>query len=158
MRSKTLASLGVLAIIGAYAGTAEAQNGTGTGYEPASVVAGQTSATYKATVVTSSPTAYTFKLKVFKNEVQKYSSSTVIPNPGTTTSTFCKDVSMSTWAPAAGDVLRYEGKLYIAGVFQNTHNWSVTVGATRPTTYVRPSRKSSFQPVEANRYREEQVA
>lgn len=155
MRSKILASLGVLTAFGVYAGSVRAQTGSIEGIAPLSVVAGQTSATYVATVTTSAATAYTVKLKVFKNEVQKHTSSTVIPNPGTTISTFSKAISMSTWAPAAGDVLRYEGKLYINGVLQNTHNWSVTVGATRPTTYVKPSTRFEFQAVECDRYREE---
>ncbi len=155
MRSRTLAAFAVVATLGFYASAAQAQSGSNQGNKPTSVVAGQTSSTYESTVTTSSPTGYTIKLKVFKNGVQKHNSTTAVPNPGTTVSTFTKVVSMSTWAPAAGDVLRYEGSLYIGGVFQNTHNLTITVGATRPTTYLRPTRISVFEPVVADRYREE---
>lgn len=155
MRSKALVSLGVVAAFCIHAGTAQAQTGTVTGYEPLSVVAGQTSATYKAIVTTSLPTGFKIQLRVFKNEVQKQVSTTIILNPGTTTYYFSKVVDMSSWAPAAGDVLRYEAKLYINTVLQNTHNWSVTVGATRPTTYVKPARRFAFQAAESDRYREE---
>lgn len=151
MRLKVLPSLVVLAVLGIQVSLAEAQVINGNG--PTVVAAGATSSTYTATVTLETSCSFTVKLKVFKNGVQKFFSSTYVPNPGTTTYAFSKYVSMTTWPPAAGDSLDYEGQLWIGGVLQSTHHWYVTVSGG--TTFLEPAR--GFRPWERFLIKEEET-
>jgi hypothetical protein len=158
MKRSLSTSLGRLIGLLGYAYGAEAQGNGIDPFAPTAINAGQSSTTYQATVTLSPPSNYTVRLWVYKNGVQKHLSSTIVPNPGMSPATFSKIVNMSGWEPSAGDTILFKATLIVAGKGYPAQDWSVTVGSTRPTTSVSPSRTGAA-PVGGSklRFREEKV-
>jgi hypothetical protein len=144
-----------LAIWFGSAAIAEAQSPTITPTGPLSVRAADSSSTFTATITLTTPATFAVKLWVYKNSVQYHMTTTVVPNPGTTTYNFSKLVDMSAWGLSAGDVLTYTAKLCVGGLTYNANDWILTVLATRPSKTYQKSKPLALQSQATDRRREE---
>jgi len=136
---------------------AEAQSPTITPTGPLSVTAGSSSTTYTATITYPTSMGFAVKLWVYKNGNQIHSSTTSIPDPGTTTYYFSKNVDLSNCVPAAGDTLLFKAQLLYNRNTYNAADWTVIVSSTRPTskvTSVGQTSKLALQSVERDRRKE----
>lgn len=139
MRRIAIGAVTGLAIWFGSAMVAEAQGITPNG--PTAVVAGSTSSTYTASVYLPTPCIYVVRLWVMRGTTELHYSQTVVPNPGTSYTTFVKDAGFNQ-AIYAGDQLIYKVAMKVAGVWTpanypvngETINYGpITVSATRPT-------------------------
>lgn len=134
---------------------AEAQTITPTG--PLAVVASDPGTTYTATCVYPTACNFTVKVQVLKNGVTLHTSTTAIPNPGTTTYYFSKGIDFTGWGLAAGDTLVFKAQLIYQKVTYNAVDWTIVVTATRPSSKISSIGKSSklaLQGIERDRRRE----
>jgi hypothetical protein len=134
---------------------AEAQQITPTG--PLAVMASDPGTTYTATCVYPTCMNFTVKVQVLKNGATLHTSSTIIPNPGTTTYYFSKAIDFAGWGLTAGDTLVFKAQLLYSRVTYYAADWKVVVTGTRPTstiTSIGKSSKLALQSIERDRRRE----
>lgn len=131
-------ALGAVTALSVWFGSAlaaEAQAITPTG--PMTIQSGSTSATFTATVSIPTSTYFYVKVNVVHNGVNIHSSTTYVPNPGTTTYNFSKLCAFNTAVNTSSTVdfyacLTYMGRNYQAA--PPNYPFEATVTGTRPTS------------------------